>query len=397
MSEQLIIRLGSQADEPIWWLAWAVEQNEVIASGRLNHADDLIGLAERIGVQRPLTVLVPACDVLLKTVTLPSKPNRQLLQALPYMLEEEQAEDIDSLLVLPHQALPQGEQYVQQVAVVRRALLEQWISWVQQAGFNLRQLLPDALLLPNLAQATAIELGDQWLLRQGDWQVSCVDRSWWADFLQLANPSELLSYSPWPAELAAVPHQLAPAELPLQLLAQQLPEQSFSLLQGEYTPKRPQNKYWQQWRLSASLALVCLLSYLVVTGLHGYQAGQQADLAREQAEQLFKQRFPQERVVNLRRQVERKLAASGGNPEATFTGLLALLQPPLSSVQGMTLDNLRFDNKKLELRFQATAADFAAFEQLKSKLQQQGLQVEQGALSQIEGKVQGTLAIRGKV
>ena len=56
MSEQLIIRLGSQADEPIWWLAWAVEQNEVIASGRLNHADDLIGLAERIGVQRPLTV-----------------------------------------------------------------------------------------------------------------------------------------------------------------------------------------------------------------------------------------------------------------------------------------------------------------------------------------------------
>lgn len=397
MSEQLIIRLGSNANEPIWWLAFASDRHEVIASGRLGHADELTGLAQRIGVQRPLTVLVPACDVLLKTVPLPGKPTRQLLQALPFMLEEEQAEDIESLLVLPHQASQQGEQYLQQVAIVRRALLEEWIGWVQQAGFNLRQLLPDALLLPADASTTAIELGSQWLVRHGDWQVSCVDSSWWGDYLALAAPNELLSYSPWPAELAAVPHQLAPAELPLALLASQLPEQSFSLLQGEFTPKRPQNKYWQQWRLAASFVLACLLVQLVLVTVEGFKANQQADQARDAATQLYKQRFPQERVVNLRRQVERKLAASGGSPDATMFGLLTQLQAPLSGVKGLTLDNLRYDNKKAELRFQATGADFAVFEQLKSQLEQQGLTVEQGALSQIDGKVQGTLAIRGKV
>lgn len=395
MSEQLIIRLGSQAEEPIWWLVWAADSQEVIASGQLNHADELPDLAQYIGTTRPLTALVPACDVVLKTVPLPGKPTRQLLQALPFMLEEEQAEEIEQLLVLPGKAEQQGEQYLQQVAIVRRALVVQWIDWLQQAGFNLRQMVPDALLLPALELPTTIELGQQWLLRQGEWQVSCIDQSWWADFLQLAAPGELLSYSPWPAALAAQPAQLAPAELPLALLAQQLSPQSFNLLQGEFAPKRPQSKLWQQWRLSASLALATLLVYLVTVGMQGYKAGSQAQADIQTANQLYKQRFPQERVVNLRRQVERKLAASGGS-DSSMVGLLAQIQPSLSSMPGMTLDNLRYDVKKSELRFQATAADFAAFEQLKGKLQQQGLQVEQGALSQIEGKVQGTLAIRGK-
>jgi len=179
------------------------------------------------------------------------------------------------------------------------------------------------------------------------------------------------------------------------LLAQQLSPQSFNLLQGEFAPKRPQSKLWQQWRLSASLALATLLVYLVTVGMQGYKAGSQAQADIQAANQMYKQRFPQERVVNLRRQVERKLAASGGS-DSSMVGLLAQIQPSLSSMPSMTLDNLRYDVKKSELRFQATAADFAAFEQLKGKLQQQGLQVEQGALSQIEGKVQGTLAIRGK-
>jgi general secretion pathway protein L len=196
--------------------------------------------------------------------------------------------------------------------------------------------------------------------------------------------------------LAAQPAQLAPAELPLALLAQQLDAQSFNLLQGEFAPKRPESKVWQQWRLSASLAIATLLVYLLTVGMQGYKASSQAQADLQAANQLYKQRFPQERVVNLRRQVERKLAASGGSSDSSMVGLLAQIQPSLSSMPDMTLDNLRYDVKKSELRFQATAADFAAFEQLKGKLQQQGLQVEQGALSQIEGKVQGTIAIRGK-
>jgi len=391
-----MIRLGSLATQPVQWLVWSSLTEEVIASGWLAQATELPELAQRLG-QRPVIALVPACDVVLKTIPLPGKPTRQLLQALPFMLEEDQAEDIEQLLIVQGKAYFSDNQHQQQVAVVRRATLETWLSWLQDAGFSAIRMIPDALLLPDLPeQAVAIECGDQWLLRQGSWQVSCIDSSWWGDYLALLALPSVLSYSPWP-EHVLQPHQLAPAELPLALLARQLPSQPFNLLQGEYAPKRPQNKLWQQWKLTGTLAALCLLTYLGTVGLEAWQFKRQATAANEQAMALYKSKFPNERVFNLRQNVSRKLAASGGgDPNQSLVGLLSQVQPLLAQQPGLVLDNLKFDGKKAELRFQATAEGFQSFEQLKNALQQQGFQVEQGALSNINGKVQGTITMRGK-
>lgn len=397
MNEQLIIRLGSLVTQPVQWLVWSPLTEEVIASGRLAQATELPELAQRLG-QRPVIALVPACDVVLKTIVLPGKPTRQLLQALPFMLEEDQAEDIEQLLIVQGKSSLVNNQHQQQVAVMRRSVLEGWLSWLQDAGFSVLRMVPDALLLPDLSeQAVAIECGEQWLLRQGPWQVSCIDSSWWPDYLALLALPSVLSYSPWPEHILQ-PHQLAPAELPLALLARQLTNQSFNLLQGDYAPKRPQNKHWQQWRLSGTLAGVCLLAYLGTVGLEAWQFKRQATAANATAMALYKSKFPNERVFNLKQNVTRKLAASGGgDPNQSLVGLLSQVQPLLAQQPGLVLDNLKFDGKKAELRFQATADGFQSFEQLKNALQQQGFQVDQGALSNINGKVQGTITMRGKV
>lgn len=395
MNEQLIIRLGSTASASVDWLVWSALNEEVIASGRLHNATELPQLAQRLGA-RPVVALVPACDVVLKTVVLPGKPNRQLLQALPFMLEEDQAEDIEQLLLLQGQTLHQEGQYSQQVAVVRRTMMEQWLDWLQQAGFSVQRMVPDALLLPDAELPVAIELSDQWLLKQGPWQVSCIDASWWPDYLALLELPLLLSYSPWP-EAVLQQHQLAPAELPLALLARQLSSQTFTLLQAEYAPKKPQNKYWQQWRLTIGLAATVAVLYMLSIGLESWQYQRQAEQARTTATALYKSKYPNERIVNLKRQVERKLAANGGgDPNQSLVGLLSQLQPLLAQQPGLSLDNLRYDSKKSELRFQATADGFQSFEQLKTQLQQQGFTVEQGALSNIAGKVQGTITMRSK-
>ena len=394
MSEQLIIRLGSTAEAPIWWLVWSQQSQEVIASGHLANAAELTGLAERIN-HRAAVILVPACDVILKEVPVPTKPNRQLLQAIPYMLEEEQAEDIESLLVLFAEARATEQGYLQQVAVVRKELFLEWLSWVEDAGFQARRMVPDALLLPDLAQPVAIELGGQWLFKQQPWQVSCIDTEWWPEYLGLLALPELLSYSPWPESVLQA-HQLAPAELPLALLARQLEQSKFTLLQGEFAPKKAQNKTFLQWRSSIVLAAACAAIYLAGQLLETYRFNQQAKLAQAEAVSLYKAKFPQERISNLKRQVERKLAASGGNASSDLLGYLALVQPAISQAESMTLDNFRYDQKKAEFKFQATASDFQSFEQLKNSLQQQGQSLEQGALSQVAGKVQGTMTLRGK-
>ncbi len=91
--------------------------------------------------------------------------------------------------------------------MLSRQRLEQWLDWLQQAGFTVQRMVPDALLLPELEQQpVAIELAaqghnqSQWLLKQGPWQVSCVDQNWWSDYLALLELPSVLSYSPWPAQ-----------------------------------------------------------------------------------------------------------------------------------------------------------------------------------------------------
>ncbi|MEO3680033.1 type II secretion system protein GspL [Rheinheimera sp. FR7-31] len=393
MSEQLVIRLGSRAEHSISWLVWASHSQEVIASGELPGADALVELAERLGT-RPVVALVPASDVVLKQVALPGKPNRQVLQALPYMLEEEQAEDIEQLFLALGKVVQHEGQYSQQVAICQRERLAQWLDWLQHAGFSVSRMLPDALLLPEKQLPACIQLQQQWLLKQSSWQVSAIEANWWPDYLQLAALPMLTSYSPWPEELLQS-HQLAEPELPLALLASELDKQDFTLLQGEYKPKRQVNRYWQIWRTPALLALGCLALYLLQLGATSYQLSRQAAVLSEQSRQLYLQAFPDERIVNLSRQVQQKLAASGGAQQQSFLTLLQSLQQQLAKVPDISLDNLRFDSKRAELRFQAKGDGFQSFERLKTALEQAGFSVEQGALSNDGDKVQGSVAMRG--
>lgn len=395
MNEQLIIRLGSQPQQPISWLVWSAINQEIIASGQLASADELAALSERLG-RRPVVALVPAADVVLSEVLLPSKPNRQIIQALPYMLEEEHAEDIEQLYLALGQCQQRGKEYWQQVALCKKVQLEQWVGSLVVAGFQPTQLLPDALLLPlHQDGASAIELAGQWLLRQGQWQASSIEPGWWSDFLSLANIELIHSYSPWPTEILQNV-QAAEPELPLALLAQQLPEQRFSLLQGQYAPKKAQNKIWSVWQSSAFLAISCLALYLITLGAQVWQQGQQLQQQRAELVTLYKSRFPAESTRDISRQLARKLQGAGTGQDASLFSLLNDLQQELAATTNVRLDNLKYDQKTSELRFQAEADSFQRFDNLKTRLEQKGFEVKQGALSNEGGKVQGTVAMKVK-
>lgn len=395
MNEQLIIRLGSQPQQPISWLVWSAVTKEIIASGQLASADELSALSERLG-RRPVVALVPAADVVLSEVLLPSKPNRQIIQALPYMLEEEHAEDIEQLYLALGQCQQRGKEYWQQVALCKKVQLEQWVGSLVVAGFQPMQLLPDALLLPlHQDGASAIELAGQWLLRQGPWQASSIEAGWWPDFLSLANIDLIHSYSPWPAELLQNV-QAAEPELPLALLVQQLPDQRFSLLQGQYAPKKARNKVWSLWQSSIAIGAACLAVYLITLGVQVWQQAQLLQQQKAELVTLYKSRFPAESTRDIPRQLARKLQGAGAVQDASLFSLLTDLQQELAATTNVRLDNLKYDQKTSELRFQAEADSFQRFDNLKTRLEQKGFEVKQGALSNEAGKVQGTVAMKVK-
>jgi general secretion pathway protein L len=170
-----------------------------------------------------------------------------------------------------------------------------------------------------------------------------------------------------------------------------------NLLQGDYKPKRQVNRNLQLWRSSSMLVAACLLMYLVQLGLTNWQLSRQSAALQQQSRDLYLQAFPNERIVNLNLQLQQKLASTGAEGEQSFIHLLFSLQQQLAQVPDISLDNLRYDSKRAELRFQAKGDGFQSFERLKTALEQAGFSVEQGALSNDGAKVQGSVAMRGKV
>jgi len=392
VTEQLIIRLGSRREEPIPWLVWSRGSGEVIACGELEGSDQLMQLAERAG-GRPVLVLVPALDVTLRSVDLPGKANRQLLKALPYLLEDELCEDVDQLHLVPFGVA--GAQA--RVAVVAHARMRQWLQWLADAGLTPQRLVPDVLALPCRDDAwQALELQDQWLIRTGPVSGFAIAADWLAAGLERAAAAEqpILSHTPVPADM---PGQWRTdlAELPMQVLAEGVAACPVNLLCGSYQPVRQWRKYFRPLASCAALAVVCLLLMLAnrLVEIHQLEARQQQ--LQQSSLAIYRQLFPREqRVVNLQVQLERHLRELGsGASDSGLLPLLAELQPVFAAVPSLRPTSLRYDAARDELRIQAQADSFQAFEHLRG-LVPAGWQLEQGALTQQGQQVHGSVTFR---
>ncbi len=191
MAEILYIRLGSQAEDEIAWLIVNTIEQEIIASGELTSAKQLHELAEK-AQQRVVKVFVPGCDVLLKSLTVPTKSQRAMRSAVPYMLEDELAQDVDQLFFAYANVTNSSSEHNCFVAVTQRAQMLQWQSWLKEADIVTKSMQPDVLAMPYVeGQYSAIALHSinstaikpskmtQVVVRLGEWQGYTLDQDAW--------------------------------------------------------------------------------------------------------------------------------------------------------------------------------------------------------------------------
>ncbi|MBL1417287.1 MAG: type II secretion system protein GspL [Moritella sp.] len=404
MSEQLVVRLGSESRQAIHWLVWSTVEREIIASGILTSAEDLIELKSRAG-GRPIIALVPSCDITFKKVELPGRSNKQLLNALPYMLEQELSSDIDKL----HFAVLDKAANTVSVAVIAHDKMQQWQTWLADAELVCEQYIPDALTLPyNEAHWSAIELDGQWLIRQTPTQGLCIESELLTFVLATTEYPEdegvnniptVMSYSPLDA-LALDNWQQGQIELPMKLCAEGAIACRYNLLQGQYKVVREENvalKLWRGTAIAASLAMVMIFVNQFVT-LNKLE--QQQSALDNEIRQVYKTVFkPKKMRLNTRlvkKQMQSRLNdLRGGGDNSGFLVMLSQLTPAFKQLPGIKPISVRYDTKQATIRLQASAADFQVFDKLKSSLSTQ-FDVAQGTLSQRDGRVQGTLDIKGK-
>jgi len=403
MSETLIIRLGHNQTDKLHWLIYSDAEQEIIASGELQNACELSNLSDK-AVNRQLVALLPAADVQLKKVILPAKWNRKLQQALPYIIEDDLACDLDDLYIATAEPFLelQGEETKHgiKVAILNKAWFESWLECL--AGYQLspQKAIPDALLLPfEDDKASAISLDNTWLVKTADWQVAQVELDWLNTYINAAKIDTLVHFSP-SEQLNEISNLKLESEdekldLPLAIFAKQLKNNPFNLLQGDYQVKKQSSAVRPAWRAPAIAASIALLFTLGLKGFQVYQLEQQVTVAKQNVIDQYKSAFPGAKVRPhlIKSQLNNRLKQVEGGVDAGFLELMNDLVVVFNQVDNFEPDSLRYDQKRNEIRLRAKGKDFQTFGKVKSILEQQGLKVSQGSLNNDGDNVVGEIKV----
>ncbi len=405
MADWLLLRLPRTPGEPASWL---VADAHGAPAGPPQSGPLHLAVARAAG--RRLCVLVPGSDVLLAEPEVPGRVGAKLAQLVPYALEEQLADDIEEL----HFALGKrpADSTRASVAVVRRALLEEWLGVLNASGLKPETLHAESDLLPeNPGQAVMLFDDDTVTVRPAGGAPVTLPADALDEALAIAQSGDgpasgargLIVYggeTEWErhgAQVEAARSRFEGVKIqlltagPLALLAQRLPSAGpINLLQGAYAPTATQAVGLRAWRLAA-----LLLAALV--GLH--VAGKVAELqllkAREHKldaaiRETFHTALPREPVASdPRHRMEQRLAAVRGAGGGLLPALQALAQAR-DSAPGTSVQSLSYKGGALDL--QLAAPDAASLDRLSQSLRSNGWQADltggNNAASGYEGRVQ---------
>ena len=402
MRETLLIRLAEVADE-------AVEYAVVDADGKLLtqvQRGAPASLAAQAAGRRSV-LLVPGTEVSLFRVEVPTDNRQRMRRAVPYALEEQLADDVETL----HFAVgSRGSDGRVDVAVAARARMDQWQAWCEAAGLEPQAWYAETQLLTPVADAwTGLDETDsgRLLLRGPDGEAYAIDRDSWPGFgARLETPARLRLLATGsgaealPGVAGMTQETGAWAQHPLEHLAGGLGRSDLiNLRQGDYSRQQQLGRLLRPWRAVAGLLIAALVLALVGQGVQLQRLeAREAALAGD-IEQLYRDTFPgAQRVVNARHQMEQQLLAlrrARGRDSLDFLGLLARSGEVFHATEGVALQGVSYRDGQLDV--QLTAPDVQSLDRLKQQLAAGGrLQVEiQSATAGGERRVEGRLRISG--
>lgn len=402
MAETLFIDLDG---ETTWCLCGAGG-----ATVRAGGAEDLSGAAEAF--EGEVVVTVPTRDVLRTTARVPSRQYRQILQAVPYAVEEQLAMDVDDCFFALGGRTPSG---AVEVLVTARENMESWTARLRELGVAAATMLPASELVPRTAGVDALVDGPRATLRWGEG--SALE----TDTVNLAAAIALIARQDKPHINIHMPEdapedQQASVDLQVSELGagEETPPEvrKFSgdagnwlrgnyltgnlspvnLLQGEYKVEadKPGKSVWRSVAALAACAVGLHLASLVGQGVY---LSRQASAYEETYRALYRETFPADKNVrDYRWRWDSHLGKSSGEG-GQFLALFARSSRGLEGA-GLTLDNVNYNESRGDLVLQVTAGKSEALVAYAQALASQGLDAEIGTISQDGSGVRGSIRVK---
>lgn len=417
MAENLFIRLTGFASEqqaPVEWMLLDDASGVNRASGE-DPLDELAAITAAMNWSGKTIVLVPGEQVLFTSASIPSRQKRKILQALPYMVEEQLAQDVEECHFAVGDWTGRGDIAV---AVVDREQMRSWLDSLQSSGFTAQVMVTDSLCVPMLGEHRNILIdADRALIRSGKNLAMAVDRELLGTVLSLpenveeGEESEGVSFlidpqveesislqlTQWQAELNCPVSKELLDYSPFETLCRNYDSAAINLLQAEFTPVESVSNSSASWKSVAWVAVGCFfLHILFLTGKGAYLSFE-ADRFKQEAMALYVDVYPKDRNIrDIRRRWQTHLR--GSNAPVQQKDFLTVLGEAAGNMDGsrLQLDNVNFNEKRGDLILQMRGASSDRLVEYAERLVKRGMAAEIGTITtnQDDESVQGSVRIR---
>ncbi|MCW8934863.1 MAG: type II secretion system protein GspL [Gammaproteobacteria bacterium] len=384
MNEFLIIHYKPGHKSNLHYWAMGADQHPSITLGH-GSLDEL----KAISRGKKVSVLIDAHYTTLECVKIPSKNRSKQLQAIPFAMEDQLAEDIEDT----HFALGKADDNTVPVIAIKRELLQETIDLFKQQNIHIETLTADSIALPGNKSDWCVLLDeDSALIKTGPSQAHCCDRENLTVILQAllsqnnnsndnnTQPETITYYykeddSEAEALLQNIEINIKAQPYKnhaLEIFVRHLKEvQAFNLLQGEFTPKRESVTWLKPWKSVAIAASTWMVLHLGYNGMLAADLEKKNLVLTKQIETEFKRAIPDARkMTNMQKRVERRLkelkSGGAGSSEGGFLEILSKVSPALSKNDRTNIKAAVYRNNYIDIDL--TAKSLQDIEALKNKL-----------------------------
>ncbi len=403
MAENLTIRLTGPKVE---WLILDDASGIVRLRGESDFTQftDLIKDVNWAGETR---VLIGGELVLLTNALVPSRQQRQILQAVPYAVEEQLAVDVDECHFALGKRNPDNEL---EVVVINRARLQATLQELNEIGLQPTFLGVDLLMIPGRGATNVLVDGDRAHLLTAHHQGITTSIKQLAMVVSLLDEEdqENIHIHLHSDEQANV--QLAMSEIeatestsvtvheldyqPFETLCREFDATTINLLQGEFKIKDERSGKESGWKAAAILAACTFVAHILLTLGQGIYLDIQAERYAEEADTLYKEVFPDDRNV---RDIRRRWSAHiGGGLAANNRLFMSVFEETAANMVGssLVLQNVNYNESRGDLILQLVAGRSEQLVLFQESLTRIGIRAEIGTISQDEDSVRGSIKIK---
>ena len=383
MAKRVVIHMP---DLKIDAVRWATADDDGFVSGDVA-SGTLAEAAADVEGKRSVLVL-PGNDVLLSQAHVPGGSARAATQAVRYELEEQLADDVDSL----HFALgPKSKDDVFPVAVVDSGTMEDLKAMCEEVGLRPTQMVPETLAIPKNDEQvpgtigwTALVDGARTVVRLNGHNGFAID----TDMASMAingaksglsddaEPSMVVYRTPANSSLFETPADIdvetRACNDVLGLYAMGLANSpTINLLQGEYSTKTQMDKAWKPWRWTAALAAVLVAILFGGKWLDYSALKQQENELDSNISVAFEKAMPGKRMVRPVSQIRTAMNELGAGDTSGFTTSLHAIADSFATKPDTLIRSLAVRDGRFDL--DVITDELETLDQLKAELKKRDL------------------------